>query len=338
MGLRNIKNQAGIVVVRRVKFNNILNTKNRLLGQHSEFFLEIQQLASLNQRKQKIIGRVINLLKDYIKNLINKKRYFMQVISTEQTTLFNQQIDVTLPGRSYKQGAMHPLSRNIETLKSILNKSGFQHIDAPEIDSEWYNFTALNIKDNHPARALADTFYINHSTFLLRTHTSNSQIRFMQHHEPPIKVFSIGKVYRRDLDTTHSPMFHQLEVLLISKTANIIELKRYINNILCSFFSTTRLITRFRSSYFPFTEPSFEVDILYDGDQGNNDNHQRWLEILGCGLINHEVLKNVGINYKLYRGFALGFGIERLVMLKHNITDIRDFYDGDIRWLDQYKW
>ena len=337
MGLKNIKRQIDIVVVRTRNLDNITNIRNRFLSKDSILFLEIKKILLLHQRRKKIIGRVVTLLRDYIKNLIIRRIKSLQFINTETGILFDKKIDVSLPGRSYKKGAMHPLSRNIKLLKDILKQNSFQHIDAPEIDSEWYNFTALNIKDNHPARALADTFYIDHSAFLLRTHTSNSQIRFMQNNEPPIRIFSIGKVYRRDLDTTHSPMFHQLEVLVVSKIANIVELRTCIHNILCSFFSTSKLIMRFRSSYFPFTEPSFEVDILYNRNQVDHTNKEQWLEILGCGMINNEVLKNVGINSELYQGFALGFGIERLVMLKYNITDIRDFYNGDVRWLDKYK-
>ena len=237
-------------------------------------------------------------------------------------------VDVTLPGRSYFKGTLHPLSRSINMLTDILINEGFRLIDAPEIDSEWYNFTALNITKNHPARALADTFYICDSPFLLRTHTSNAQIRSMQNNFPPMKIFSIGRVYRRDFDSTHSPMFHQLEILVVNKTANIVQLKHHVHKILCSFFLTEFPI-RFRTSYFPFTEPSFEVDILCNKNLSKGC-EEYWLEILGCGMVNDKVFKNVGIINTLNRGFALGVGIERLVMLKHGINDIRDLYNGSL--------
>ena len=236
-------------------------------------------------------------------------------------------IDITLPGRTYLSGSIHPITATLIEIENIFINAGFLIKDGPEIENEYYNFSALNIPKNHPARAMHDTFYVG-SDLLLRTHTSPVQIRSMEKEGVPIKVIAPGKVYRRDSDLTHIPMFHQVEGLVIDQGINFSHLKGILHEFINCFFEK-ELELRFRPSYFPFTEPSAEVDILSEDG--------KWLEILGCGMVHPKVLENLDLDSEIYTGYAFGMGVERLVMLKYDIKDIRLFYENDLNFISQFN-
>jgi phenylalanyl-tRNA synthetase alpha chain len=323
--------------------NELNDIRVKFLGKNGIVTSEAKKIALVSQDEKKEFGAKVNKLKDYIQKEIQEvKSHIEEKILNEK--LKNESIDVTLPGRGYQRGKVHPISHTIDKIKNIFYSMGFQHIDGPDIDNEWNNFTALNIPENHPTRQMHDTFYIEKKSedkdnLLLRTHTSTVQIRYMLENKPPLKIFSVGKVYRSDYDTTHTPMFHQLECLVVDEKSNVMDLQACLKCFLRLFFDSDQIPMRFRSSYFPFTEPSFEVDVKCDRSKkgeiqiGKGDD---WLEILGCGMVNQKVLKNVGIDSSKYQGFAFGVGVERLAMLKYNISDLRSFFEGDIRWLNHY--
>ena len=256
--------------------------------------------------------------------------------------LIEEKIDVTLPARPETQGAIHPISQTIDEVISIFGEMGFRVAEGPDIEEDWYNFTALNIPLDHPARQEHDTFYLNAERdgqrMVLRTHTSPVQIRTMQVQEPPIRIIVPGRTYRCDHDATHSPMFHQVEGLHIDKGINMGHLKGCLNYFIKEFFEVDKIKMRFRPSHFPFTEPSAEVDIGYRIEKnkiiiGEGD---KWLEVLGCGMVHPNVLKNCKVDPKIYQGFAFGIGIDRLAMLKYGINDLRSFFECDYRWLNHY--
>ena len=332
----------------KVTFDNEIQSVNTLketqalkvkfLGKKGLVTFEAKKITACPPEQRKDFGIKLNQLRSLIEKKITALTEFFKEQEQDQK-LLKETIDVTLPGRGITKGMVHPLTHSMNLLKRILLRQGFIHIDGPEIDSEWYNFSALNIGEHHPARQMADTFYIKDSESLLRTHTSNVQVRHMQNNKPPFKIFSLGRVYRSDYDATHTPMFHQLEALVVNEKVNFLNLKSCIISILQTFFATQDLPIRFRNSYFPFTEPSFEIDVRCDRSNkgeikiGCGD---EWLEIMGCGMVNNKVFKNTAIDPSSNQGFALGIGIERLAMLKYNIADVRDFYHGDIRWLQNY--
>lgn len=329
-----------------------LNKLNELrvmfLGKAGIITQQMQKLAALSTEEKKVWGQAINSLKNKISqeltNLYSvlEERMLYDKIQSEK-------IDISIPARQEPLGKLHIINKVIDNLINIFTFLGFSYVDGPEIEKDWYNFTALNIPETHPARQSHDTFYIKKnkdeinqdkgSDLLLRTQTSNVQIRHMQLAKPPHYIISIGKVYRADYDQTHSPMFHQLECLCIDKNISMANMKWCIQTFLQLFFKIDKLPLRFRSSYFPFTEPSAEVDIQCDRRDkthikmgvGND-----WLEILGCGMVHSKVLQNVGLSNDDYQGFAFGVGIERLAMLKYNISDLRNFFEGDLRWLRYY--
>ena len=241
--------------------------------------------------------------------------------------LEKEKIDVTLPSRPKLKGSLHPVMNTIDEISTIFHGIGFDVADGPEIEDDFHNFTALNIPESHPARAMHDTFYVN-KEYVLRTHTSPVQIRYMENNTPPIQIISPGRVYRVDSDATHSPMFHQVEGLVINEDVNFANLKGVVQSFLQSFFEDENLTIRFRPSYFPFTEPSAEIDMSW------NDG---WLEIGGCGMVHPNVLKHVNIDPEMYQGFAFGLGVERLTMLKYGINDLRHFFNHDLRFLEQFK-
>ena len=260
-----------------------------------------------------------------IQGTLSQKRASLQKKEINQS-IDDKKIDVSLPGRSNFGGHRHPVTKTLLEIEEIFYGAGFAVEDGPEIEDEYHNFTALNIPSNHPARAMHDTFYFN-SEFLLRTHTSPIQIRSMEKEGVPIRVIAPGKVYRRDSDITHTPMFHQIEGLVIDKGINFSHLKGILHQFIDTFFEENTEV-RFRPSYFPFTEPSAEVDIL--------SKEKNWLEILGCGMVHPKVLENLGINTEIYSGYAFGMGVERLAMLKYGIKDIRSFYENDFNFLNQF--
>jgi phenylalanyl-tRNA synthetase alpha chain len=301
--------------------HDIANIKAHYLGKTGIVTNEFGKLkdASLEERKE--LGKSLNILKGQAQELIT-----LQLNNIQKTKEDNNFIDVTLPGKNISMGSRHPISITINQITSILNNHGFTSVSGIEIEDEFHNFEALNIPDTHPARDMHDTFYVSDNK-LLRTHTSSVQIRSMLSNKAPLKIMTPGKVYRCDSDPTHSPMFHQIEGLYIDKNVNFCHLKGVLISFIKEFFGKDMEI-RFRPSYFPFTEPSAELDIKFKG---------KWLEVLGCGMVHPNVLSNVKINTKQYSGFAFGLGVERLAMLKYDIVDLRMFYENDISFLSQFK-
>lgn len=298
----------------------------KYLGKKGEITKELKSLGKLAPSERPKAGQRINSIKEKVQSLIETKKLVLADVSIQEK-IASSSIDVTLNGRKNNRGNIHPISSILREIESIFHSSGFRVEDGPEIEDEYHNFTALNIPENHPARAMHDTFYFN-TNYLLRTHTSPIQIRSMETHGVPIKVIAPGKVYRRDSDITHTPMFHQIEGLVIDKNINFTHLKGMLHQFINTFYKKDMEL-RFRPSYFPFTEPSAEVDILSkDGS---------WLEILGCGMVHPKVLENLKIDPEIYTGYAFGMGVERLAMLRHEIKDIRLFYDNDLHFLNQFK-
>ena len=298
----------------------------KYLGKKGEITKELKSLGKLALSERPKAGQRINTIKEKVQSLIETKKIVLADVSIQEK-IASSSIDVTLNGRKNNRGNIHPISSILCEIESIFHNSGFRVEDGPEIEDEYHNFTALNIPENHPARAMHDTFYFN-TNYLLRTHTSPIQIRSMETHGVPIKVIAPGKVYRRDSDITHTPMFHQIEGLVIDKDINFTHLKGMLHQFINTFYKKDMEL-RFRPSYFPFTEPSAEVDILSkDGS---------WLEILGCGMVHPKVLENLKIDPEIYTGYAFGMGVERLAMLRHEIKDIRLFYDNDLHFLNQFK-
>jgi len=294
------------------------------LGKKGILTEKLKQLGKLSIEDRPRAGQEINQAKTKLLDAIAgkkqkiEKKQFSEKISSEQ-------IDISLPGKGQTPGNIHPITQTLFEIQEIFSTNGFEIADGPEIEDNYHNFEALNIPEDHPARAMHDTFYFD-ADRLLRTHTSNVQIRYMKENAPPIAIIAPGKVFRCDSDMTHTPMFHQIEGFLIDKNVTFADLKGVLNSFLNKYFNR-ELQVRFRPSYFPFTEPSAEVDIM--GDAG-------WMEILGCGMVHPNVLKNVGINSDEYSGFAFGLGVERMAMLKYGIDDIRLFFENDIRFLKQF--
>lgn len=294
-------------------------------------------LASLEFGVKKRLASELNAIKDkYLAEIqALKERLELQQL---QNNLETESLDLTLPSRKLLQGKIHPITKVIRDIVNIFSEIGFQFADGPNIEDDFHNFEALNFTENHPARAMHDTFYLN-SGNLLRTHTSSVQIRHMEKNQSLVgKLISFGRTYRCDYDMTHTPMFHQIEGLVIDKDLTMADLKTCLQFFLNKFFEKEDLPIRLRPSFFPFTEPSAEVDIGCIKKEGSITigNGQDWLEILGCGMVHPNVLKNVGIDPEVYKGFAFGMGIERLAMLKYSIPDLRDFFTGDKRWLENF--
>lgn len=308
--------------------------KVEFLGKQSLLNQQMKKLANLGLADRKKLGESINLLKDRISYLIEEKQIALE--QKELTKRFaDERTDLTIPARRYKQGSIHPITQATEELIQIFAKFGMMIKSGPNIESDWYNFTALNFYDDHPARQMHDTFYLNSAEegkapLLLRTHTSPIQIRTMQDGAPPFRFIAHGRTYRSDSDLTHTPMFHQIEGLVVDKNINMGHLKYVVSEFIKDFFEQANIEMRFRPSFFPFTEPSAEVDI-------KTKNSDQWLEVLGCGMIHPNVLKNVDIDSEQYQGFAFGLGVERFAMLKYGIKDLRQFFEGDIRWLKHYN-
>jgi phenylalanyl-tRNA synthetase alpha chain len=304
------------------------------LGKQSLLNQQMKKLANLEPSDRRKLGELVNLLKNRISHLIEEKQIALEQL--ELTKGFaSEKTDLTIPARRYKQGSIHPITQATEELIQIFAKFGMTIKSGPNIEDDWYNFTALNFYDDHPARQMHDTFYLKakkegDKPLLLRTHTSPIQVRTMQDAPPPFRFIAYGRTYRSDSDLTHTPMFHQIEGLVIDKNINMGYLKYVISEFIKDFFEQANIEMRFRPSFFPFTEPSAEVDIKMK-------NSDRWLEVLGCGMVHPNVLKNVKIDSEQYQGFAFGLGIERFAMLKYGIKDLRQFFEGDIRWLKHYN-
>jgi phenylalanyl-tRNA synthetase alpha chain len=300
--------------------------KARFLGKAGTLAELRKGIASLPKEERPKAGARFNEVKDSIEQLLSERREAIQALALS-ARLEQEKIDVTLPGRDAAGGGLHPVTRTLERVTALCRTMGFDVADGPEIESDFFNFTALNQPEDHPARSMHDTFYLEGEQHLLRTHTSPIQIHYMLENRPPFRVISPGRVYRVDSDATHSPMFHQLEGLWIDETATFSDLKGVVREFLRNFFEIEDLEVRFRPSYFPFTEPSAEIDMTFkDG----------WLEIGGCGMVHPQVLRNVDIDPTQYQGFAFGMGLDRLAMLRYGVNDLRLFFDGDLRFLRQF--
>jgi phenylalanyl-tRNA synthetase alpha chain len=284
------------------------------------------------------MGSRINQAKEAIEAALNSRRDAIQIKKLD-AQLAGEALDVTLPGRGLGTGGLHPVTRTLERIESLFRSIGFDVASGPEIETDFYNFTALNIPENHPARAMHDTFYVD-DKHLLRTHTSPVQVHYMQNNRPPFKVIAQGRVYRCDSDVTHTPMFHQVEGLWVDENANFAALKGVLADFMRHFFERDDLPVRFRPSFFPFTEPSAEVDIgcvICHGSGCRVCSHTGWLEVLGCGMVHPSVLKHVNIDSEKYTGFAFGMGVERLAMLRYGVSDLRLFFENDLRFLKQFN-
>ncbi len=310
--------------------------KSFYLGKEGLISSLLQNLKSAPQEQKKELGRLINELKQQIELLI-KEKYEDLEKRKEQEILLKEWEDLSIPQSN--KGSFHPLTITIEKIKKIFTNMGFSLEEGPQVEKEEYNFDMLNVPKDHPARDMQDTFYINKDGYLLRTHTSPVQIRTMLNKKPPIYAIAPGKVYRKDYDPTHSPMFHQVEGLAVDKNINLKHMKYVIDGFLKAFFNRDIKI-RYRSSYFPFTEPSFEVDIeciMCEGKGCKVCKETGWLEVMGSGIVHYNVLRNCDIDPEFYSGFAFGMGVERLAMLYYKINDIRLFYENDIRFLRNFS-
>ena len=300
-----------------------------LLGKNGTVTAQLKQLGTLPGDQRKAAGEAINVARDAIATALSARKAVLEDAALD-ARLAGENIDVTLPGRSPQRGGLHPISRTLERITDIFGRLGYELADGPEIEDDWHNFEALNFPPHHPARAMHDTFYFGDGR-LLRTHTSGVQVRYMENHQPPLRMIAAGKVYRSDSDQTHSPMFHQVEGLLVDEHANFADLKGTLSEFVRAFFERD-FDMRFRPSYFPFTEPSAEVDIAWQQPDGST----RWLEVLGCGMVHPNVLRGLGIDPEKYTGFAFGLGVERFAMLRYGVNDLRAFYENDVRFLRQF--
>ena len=307
------------------------NAKARYLGKSGELSGFQATLRSLSPEERKVAGAAFNVAKVKIEAALEARRRELGDAKLA-ARLSGEALDVTLPGRGRGRGGVHPVLRTWQRIEEIWHSLGFEVADGPEIETDWYNFTALNNPENHPARSMQDTFYVDLKDkdglpLVLRTHTSPMQVRYARMHKPPIKVIAPGRTYRVDSDATHSPMFHQVEGLWIDENTSFADLKGVYTDFLRRFFENDDLEVRFRPSFFPFTEPSAEIDMKFKG---------RWLEISGAGQVHPTVVRNFGLDPERYIGFAFGSGLERLTMLRHGIDDLRLFFDGDLRFLEQF--
>ena len=312
--------------------------KSELFGKSGKISNEFKKMGSLSFEDRKKTSSELNDAKSELQNLIEKKIKDLE-INEINLKLKNERVDITLPGRSFNRGKIHPVSQVIDEISSIFSEIGFSVEEGPDVENEYNNFTALNTPENHPARDMHDTFYLDkNKKFLLRTHTSPVQVRTMLDGKPPFKIIAPGRTYRSDSDQTHAPMFHQVEGLHIDKNINMGHLKGCLNYFIKEFFEVDKIKMRFRPSHFPFTEPSAEVDIGYELKDGKIiiGEGDKWLEILGCGMVHPNVLKNVKVDPNKYQGYAFGIGIDRLAMLKYGINDLRAFFETDYRWLSHF--
>ena len=312
------------------------NAKARFLGKSGQLTERLKALSQVDAEARKTLGAEINAAKTEIEALLQRRRQQIADAALGER-LASESIDVSLPGRGRGVGAIHPVIRSWRRVEQIFTSIGFDVADGPEIETDWMNFTALNNPENHPARSMQDTFYLQKRDeqglpLLLRTHTSPMQVRYAKTHAPPIKVIAPGRTYRVDSDATHSPMFHQVEGLWIAEDVSFADLKGVYTNFLQQFFETTDLQVRFRPSFFPFTEPSAEIDMRFESGPLKG----RWLEISGSGQVHPQVIRHFGLDPERYIGFAFGSGLERMTMLRYGIADLRMFFENDLRFLRQF--
>jgi phenylalanyl-tRNA synthetase alpha chain len=317
--------------INSASMNDLEIAKAKYLGKSGSLTDALKGLGKLSAEERPAAGAAINVVKQAIEAALTARRE--SILNAEQAKqLAQESIDVTLPARAQSQGGLHPVTLTLKRVEELFHSIGFEVATGPEIETDFYNFTALNIPEDHPARAMHDTFYIDEAN-VLRTHTSPVQARYMENalknnQTPPFKIIAPGRVYRVDSDATHSPMFHQVEGLWVDENISFANLKGVVQDFLQKFFERDDLTVRFRPSFFPFTEPSAEMDMSWNGG---------WLEIGGCGMVHPEVFKHVNIDSEKYRGFAFGLGIERLTMLRYGVNDLRHFFNNDLRFLSQFK-
>ena len=336
--LKKIKDEFITKLNGKLNLSEINDIKSNLFGKSGLISSQFKKIGLIDENERKKFASDLNIIKDELQDLINNKINEIQNLEINEK-LEKEKIDVTLPERTFKRGKIHPVSQTIDEISSIFSEIGFSVEEGPDVENEYNNFTALNTPDNHPARDMHDTFYLDEKKEkLLRTHTSPVQIRTMLKSKPPFKIIAPGRTYRSDSDQTHAPMFHQVEGLHIDKNINMGHLKGCLNYFIKEFFEVDKIKMRFRPSHFPFTEPSAEVDIGYEIKDGKIiiGEGDQWLEILGCGMVHPNVLKNVKVDPTKFQGYAFGIGIDRLAMLKYGINDLRAFFDCDYRWLNHF--
>jgi phenylalanyl-tRNA synthetase alpha chain len=336
--LKKIKNEFLLKLKNKLNLSEINQIKSDLFGKNGLVSSQFKRIGTIEDSKRKQFASDLNIIKDELQDLINSKINEIENAEINEK-LRKEKIDITLPERPFIKGKIHPVSQTIDEISSIFSEIGFSVEEGPDVENEYNNFTALNTPDNHPARDMHDTFYLDEKKEkLLRTHTSPVQIRTMLKDKPPFKIIAPGRTYRSDSDQTHSPMFHQVEGLHIDKDINMGHLKGCLNHFIKEFFEVDKIKMRFRPSHFPFTEPSAEVDIGYRINNGKIiiGEGDKWLEILGCGMVHPNVLKNVKVDPSKFQGYAFGIGIDRLAMLKYGINDLRSFFDCDYRWLNHF--
>jgi phenylalanyl-tRNA synthetase alpha chain len=308
------------------------------LGKKGQLTQQLKQLGALPAAERPAAGQEINRIKARVQQALEERREALQA-SQLDARLASERIDVTLPGRGQPQGGLHPVTITMRRIEALFRPLGFSVVEGPEIEDDHHNFEALNIPAHHPARAMHDTFYFDAHT-LLRTHTSPVQVRVMEQRQPPLRIIAPGRVYRCDSDLTHTPMFHQVEGLLVDEQVSFANLRGLLDEFLRAFFERSDLPVRFRPSYFPFTEPSAEVDIqcvMCAGEGCRVCGQSGWLEILGCGMVHPKVFEQVGIDNERYTGFAFGMGVERLAMLRYGVNDLRLFFENDMNFLKQFN-
>jgi len=311
--------------------NDLDVAKAKYLGKTGLLTDALKGLGKLSNEERPAAGAAINVVKQSVEAALIARREAL-LYAAQAKQLAQESIDVTLPARAQSQGGLHPVTLTLQRIEQLFHSIGFEVATGPEIETDFYNFTALNIPEDHPARAMHDTFYIDEAN-VLRTHTSPVQIRYMENalktnKTPPLKIIAPGRVYRVDSDATHSPMFHQVEGLWVDEEISFANLKGVVQDFLQKFFERDDLMVRFRPSFFPFTEPSAEMDMSWNGG---------WLEIGGCGMVHPEVFKHVNVDSEKYRGFAFGLGVERLTMLRYGVNDLRHFFNNDLRFLSQFR-
>ncbi len=329
--LTHLISQAQTDFASATNMNDLEVAKAKYLGKTGLLTDALKGLGKLSNEERPTAGAAINVVKQAIETALTARREAL--LNAEQAKqLAQESIDVTLPARAQSQGGLHPVTLTLQRIEQLFHSIGFDVATGPEIETDFYNFTALNIPEDHPARAMHDTFYIDEAN-VLRTHTSPVQVRYMENAlknnlNPPLKIIAPGRVYRVDSDATHSPMFHQVEGLWVDEDISFANLKGVVQDFLQKFFERDDLTVRFRPSFFPFTEPSAEMDMSWNGG---------WLEIGGCGMVHPEVFKHVNIDSEKYRGFAFGLGVERFTMLRYGVNDLRHFFNNDLRFLSQFR-
>lgn len=333
-----LEQQAREAVAQAIDLKALDDIRVQYLGKKGLLTEQLKQLGKLPADQRPQAGQAINVAKRQVQDAIEARKTELQSAAL-QTQLASERVDVTLPGRGQRSGGLHPITRTLQRIEQLFAGMGFESVSGPEIEDDYHNFEALNIPAHHPARAMHDTFYID-AHRVLRTHTSPVQIRVMERQKPPFRVIAPGRVYRCDSDLTHTPMFHQVEGLLVDENVSFADLKGLLDEFLKHFFERGDLAVRFRPSYFPFTEPSAEVDIqcvMCAGSGCRVCSQTGWLEILGCGMVHPNVFGHVGVDNEKYTGLAFGMGVERLAMLKYGVNDLRLFFENDLRFLQQFN-